>query len=125
MKRTTRRDFLWTAGLIVAGFVGGSSAYGSVTQSYTVVQVQSVSAFSAPFLVQQLKLGQPLDVLWKQEKACLILREYLLGWLPEPAAQAWKQSTFHGQPPKVQVEKTDRNCEDRLRLFVKILPKMG
>jgi hypothetical protein len=125
MKGRTRRHFLRTVGLTVAGVVGFGAVRGLEVHPSAVVQVQSVAAFSGPFLVPCLKAGQPLAVFWNRGKACLALREHLLGWLPETAAQAWRRATTQGRRPVVQIERTERNVEGRLLLFVKIMSETG
>jgi hypothetical protein len=120
MKSLTRRHLLQNAGLMIAGMAASGFALRPGSR-HVVVQAQSVSAFSAPLIVEQLKAKRPLDVFWKRGKAWLALDEYLLGWLPDPSVHAWKQAMLQGRRPAVRVERTGRNLEGRLLLFVKIM----
>jgi hypothetical protein len=119
MNAMTRRNFLGSAGLFASALGIFGAAPRGVHRSTSYVQVEYVSSFSAPFLVDRLNPGQPIDVVWRRGKACLQLDEDILGLLPNPVAQDCKRALSRQQSPSVQVDRIDRTSQGRLLLFVK------
>lgn len=120
MKIITRRGFLGKIGLIVPGIALLKFARGLTPSPFTSVQVKYASAFSGPFITEQLKPASVFDVQWKSGKAYLTTGKYMLGWLPEHVAQNYRSARFKGENPGVYLDRIRRDEQGRLLLFVNV-----
>jgi len=119
MKDLTRRSFLSTAAFI-GGFFGLKQAGAAPRRSLDGIQLQSASVFYGPFMIDQLTAGRPLDVVWRFETALVSLNGHLLGRLPAHATEAVKRAALGGQAVKVRIERTGRDPQGRLLMFVRL-----
>lgn len=124
MNTVTRRTFFRALLLIPLGLWLVKPVRRLLGPSVNSIQVQSVSTFSAPFLLAQLSPGKSLDILWKKDRAYLRLGEYIVGRMPallEHALKGWPQAW---EALEVQVRKVNRNQQGRLQLSILLKSKI-
>jgi hypothetical protein len=121
MKRRTRRSFLQTAGFAIACMSGAASVESvmSFGQRTVYLELQHVSAFLGPLMLQQLEIGRRLDTVWKRDTLYAVLEGHPLGLLPLGVPSLQKQAAS-AEPADVRIARIDRNSDGRLVLVVQV-----
>jgi hypothetical protein len=120
MKKISRRVFLLAASAAPAALCLLAPARGPRSRLYQSLPLRHVSAFYGPFIVDELRAGQPLEVSLRRGGAFVSAGQYGLGWLPSDAGRAWKLAAAEGRRAELRLESVRKDEYRRLRLTINL-----